>query len=526
MSERTKKTRALKAAPAAVQKGAAVRVGTDRSGGITAEVKIDPHNPIPLELENVFGFSPGGNKFIPFFSGADDCYGNNAFFINILRARQESNTQNSCIVAKTKYTIGDGVYIDSGEDEDGKDDPQWTSFYKRANVDGKNLNTVLKEIIDNFYTFGNVCIEIVKGEVAGKRFLFVYCKNTLDCRKSWPDENNTSNAVVISRWFRKPGVYNLTQRFNIRIPFYQSGPGNKNRYWLQDAMATPDPEKDGGALVGGQPSSGMKVFRTAIWIKDEYPGYDHYGLPSWLPSLIFGKLEFESAFFNLDNLNNNMNPGGVLTVSASMDDTEVDKMSRKVNKQYLGKGKRGRLLLVAAENGVEASKFTPFTVQKDGSYIDLVNISRDEIITANEWDGALIGKVEKGSMGKGGSYINELYQQKVKTVIKPVHRKIKDEFLVPLCEIADEWLGTNWSSYDLDIAISNLFDDTTEASTTVAGIESFMEIVKMVASGSWPLDAAIKFVADRFGVDEKTAKSYLGNIVVTPPVTTTKTENI
>ena len=497
---------------------------SDRPEEVTAEVKLDAYNPIPLELENQFGFSPGGNKFIPFFAGEDKTYGYNSFFVNILRARQESTTQNACIVAKTKYTIGDGIFITEGQDKDGNNDPVWTAFTKCTNADGKGFNTVLKEIFDNFYTFGNVCIEIVKGEVGGKRFLYVYCKNTLDCRKSWPDENNTSNAVIISRWFRKPGTYNLTQRFNIRIPFYRAGVGNKSQYWLRDSMAKPDPSKESSAIMGSEPTNGIKVWRTAIWIKDEYPGYDHYGLPSWLPSLIFGKLEYEGAYFNLDNINNNMNPGGMLTVSSSMSTEETNTISRKLNKQYLGKDKKGRLLVVAAENGVEASKFTPFNTHKDGSYLDLVNISRDEIISANEWDGALIGKVEKGTMGKGGSFMNELYQQKIKTVIRPVHMKIKDEFIDPLCEIADEWLGTKWSKYGLDVQVSNIFDDTTEAATTVLGIQSFMDLVKVVSTGSWPLEAATKFAAARFGIDEKTASEYLGVIKVTPPTNTNEVE--
>ena len=506
--------------PAVKDKLAATRYESDVEENVTAEVKIDPHNPIPLELENVFGFSAGGNKFIPFFNGTDNCYGYNAFFINILRARQESNTQNACIVTKTKYTIGDGIYID-GEDEKAVDDKQWTSFLNRANVDNKGFNTVLNEVIENYYTFGNVCIEIVKGQVGGQRFLYVYCKNTLDCRKAWPDENNTSNAVIISRYFRKPGVYNLTQRFNIRIPFYKSGPGSKANCWLVDSMAKPNPSVDGGTLTGEPPANGIKVLRTAIWIKDEYPGYDHYGLPSWLPSLIFGKLEYEGAYFNLDNLDNNMNPGGVLTVSASMDEKETQAMSRKINKQYLGKGKRGRIVVVAAENGVESSKYTPFNTSKDGSYIELMNMSRDEIISANEWDGALIGKSETGSMGKGGSYLKELYQQKIKTVVKPIHRKLIDEFITPLCEIADDWLGTSWSKYDLDIAVANLFEDTTEATTTNTGITALTEIIKLVAAGTWPIEGAIKFVSERYGVDEKTAKEWLGPIKVVLP---TKTE--
>ena len=523
MSERQNKRARQSKAPSEGASAVNIRsIISQASSDVTAEVEYDQNNPIPLELENVFGFSPGGNKFIPFFNGTDSFYGYNAFFINILKGRLESNTLNSCIVSKTKYTIGDGIFISNGVDREGKKDPLWTDFKARANVDGKSFNTVLKEIINTLNTFGNCCIEIVKGEIGGKRFLFVYCKNILDCRKSWPDENNVSNAVVISRWFRSPKVLNLTQRFNIRIPFYRSGLGNKTKYWLQDAMAKSDPDKEGSVLVGDVPSPGIKVWRTAIWMKDDFPGYDHYGLPTWLPALLHGKLENEGANYNLDMFNNNMNPGGMMLMNGSLSQPELDTFSRKLNKQYIQKGEKGKILFVQSEEG--KGSYTPFPTQKEGSYIELSKYSSEELISANEWDGALIGKTEKGTLGKGGSFLKELYQQKIKTVIKPRQKQIKDEFLIPLCEIADSWLGTNWGSFDLDIAISDIFDDTTDASTTVTGITAFMGIVKLVSTGSWPLKAAIKFVAEKYGVDEKTSKEWLGDIVVTPPTNKNETE--
>lgn len=478
---------------------------------VTAAVRLDPHNPIPLELENKFGFSPGGNLYIPFFAGSDKFYGFDNFFINILQARQQSTTQNACVIAKTKYTTGDGVYATENS-EKAENDQLWQSFTKSSNAGGQSLNKILKDIVENFYTFGNVPIEIVRGQVGGKRFLYVYVKNTLDCRKAWPDANGVSNAMIISRFFRKKGVMNLTEKFNVRIPFYRSGAGTKSEYWMKDTMAKGN--KDGDGIPPDNIPNGIKVERTALWLKDDYPGYDHYGLPSWLSAQLWTMLEYECGHFNLDNINNNMNPGGMLILQGSLTDIEVNKLARNINKQYTGKGKIGRQLVVGSEEGIQDSKYTPFNTDKNGSYQELINLCRDEIISANEWDGALLGKGEKGTMGKGGSYLNELYQQKIKTVIKPVHRLIKDDFLTPLCEIADDWLGTNWSSYDLDIQVTRLFDDTTEATTTVNGINAFLKVVEMVRSGAFPLDAAVKFVSARFGLSEKDAKEQLGNIEV------------
>ena len=466
----------------------------------TNEVRHDPYQPIPLELENIFGFDPGGKKYIPFFAGNDNFYGFNNFLINILNARLQSTTTDLCIATKVDYTLGDGIYSASS-----KEDKRFEEFKRRVNNDGETFNDVLRKVIDHFYTFGNVPIEIVRTEVAGKRFLYVYATNPLVARKAWPDSLNHSNGMIISRWFMKRGAMNLTYKFSDPIPFYRTGTNAvaRKKCWVADKTDNQDNPIPNG------------TFRTSLWIKRTMPGYDHYGIPSWLSSKIFGMLEYGGAQFNLDNLDNNMVIGGMLVLAGSMTDDEIKDQGRRINRQFIGKGKGGKVVVVGSEGNVESSKYTPFNTHKEGSYVELDEKATRKIIMAHQWHPALLGD-EKGSLGKGGSYVNEIYQQKVKTVIKPLHRIIKDQFLTPLCEIADEWLGTNWKDLDLDIQISNLFDDTTEATTTVAGLTAFLEIVKLVGSGVYPLDAAIQLVMDRFGKDQEEAKRMLGNIVIQP----------
>lgn len=461
---------------------------------------IDPHEPIPLELENIFGFSAGGDKYIPFFNGNNKFYGFNNFFINILNWRKESTTQNACIISKANFSVGDGIYVDGVEDA--QIDPKFKDFLKRCNPKPQGLNRVLKQIIDNFYTFGNVPIEIVKGTIAGKKFLYVYAKNPLDCRKAWPNSFNESEAMIVSRWFRKKGVYNLTEKFNIRIPFYIMGAGDKRKYWIEDKK-----DNDGRTVSTG-------VFRTALWLKNDYAGYDHYGLPSWLPSMRSAMLEANAAQFNLDNIENNMVVGGVLVLAGSVTEKEAGRIANTITKKYTGKGKTGRTIVISSEDGITDSKYTPQSTYKEGSFKEMSEQSKQMIILANEWDESFLGGHDGASKAKSGAFLSELYQQKVKTVIKPLHRIIKDEFFAPLCEIADEWLGTKWGDYDLDIQISNLFDDTTEASTTVNGLNSLIEIISMVSNGQLPHENAIKLITMKYGMEETDAKGLIDGIQV------------
>ena len=481
----------------------------DRENQVTNMVTVDPVDPIPLELENIFSFSIGGSKYIPFFAGENQYYGFNNFFINILRWRNESATLNACITSKVNYAIGDGLYYDS---KDASKDT-FDKYMQRCNGVPQGLNQALKMAFDNYFTFGNVVIEFVRGSAGNTKFLYVYVKNTLDCRKSWPNANNESDAVVISRTFRQLGVYNLTEKFNIRIPFYRGGKLLDKNYWLAD-------DKDNQS----QPTKDT-VFRSALWIKNDYPGYDHYGLPSWLPAMRSAILEGAGAQFNIDNIANNMVVGGLLVVAGNVEDGAIRKIQRLVDK-HTGKGKTGRTLVIGAEEGIQDSKYQSYDTHKEGSYIELERAATDKIILANEWDGSFIGKTEsQGSKAKSGAYLNELYQQKIKTVIKPVHRKFKDEFITPLCEIANAWLGTKWDANKIDIQISNLFDDTTEASTTVLGGDLFLKVVDLIGSGIWDIDGAVKFVVSKFGMSEEDARGMLGGVQIVQKQPVTKSVN-
>lgn len=474
-----------------------------RSPDIINEVNIDVRNPVPLELENTFSYSPGGDRYIPFLTQYDDaCYGWDTFFNTLLELRLQSPTLDAVIDSKVNFTIGDGVYI-ADVDYQKNPDPSWDAFVKVCNSESEGLNSVLRSVISNYITFGNAPIEFVRGTTGGKRWLNVYSKNQLDCRKAWPDGNNESTAMIISSWFRKRGVMNLTQKFNIRIPFYRIGDGSKDHMWMEDTTNNQGKK------------TGKAVYRTAVWLRNKYPGYDHYGLPAWISAMINAELEYSGSVYNHDNLKNGMNVGGILSVDGNLSTPEQKRLARDLRNTFAGKGKGGRTMVAASTDSISKTDWKPFNTHKDGSYIELDRNCIEKIIMANQWDGALIGKTDGVSKAKSGAYLNELYQQKIKQVIKPLHRVLKDGFFAPLKEIADEWLGTSWSDHDIDIQVSNLFKDTTEAATTVNGVVALTNVIKLVATGALPHKNAVTLVSMKWGMSTIDAEAIINGIKVT-----------
>lgn len=457
---------------------------------VTNEVKLDPQSPIPMDFGMFSAYSNNGNAYIPFLNPGDN-------FFNILaEARSLSVTHNACITTKTDYTVGEGII--ASQNSNSADATAFQEWAKYVNNRRESLHNVLRKVVDGYLEWGNQPVEIVRLMIGKKKFLFVYPKNTMDCRLSWPDDNDEVKSVIISKVFRANKDGRRTFIYDPQaakdIPLYKRGPGNKDQYWKKD--------ETGNAQ------------RTMLWLKNEVAGYDYYGMPSSVSSINYQKAEYDGIRYNLDNLDNNMVLGGAIFLTGNMPQDEADKVATSIIRRHTGKGKRGRVGVFSSEAGIADAKWVPFDTQKEGSYIELDNKIQDKIIFANQWDAVLAGLQNDSALGKGSGYLEQIYNQKMKTVIRPLQKKILEDFISTLLEIADDWFGTNWSSLELDIQPAQIPNNTSELTGSSKGVQAFLSIVTAVSNGSYPLEAAIKLVQSRFGLSEQEAKEQLGNINV------------
>ncbi len=265
---------------------------------------------------------------------------------------------------------------------------------------------------------------------------------------------------------------------------------SRSKYWKQDG----------------------KVERTCIYFKNEIAGFDYYGLPSSVSSLLNQVLEYRGTRFNLDNVENNMVIGGAVFLSSSLSEAEATRIGNNIIKRHTGAGKQGRIAVIASEQSIADVKFVPFDTHKEGSYKEMDETCESKIIFANNWDSVLAGLQVPSSIGKGSGYLQEIYDQKYRTVIRPLINTLIEQMLNPLMEIADDWLGTKWTQETFDIQPIEINNKSSEAATTVKGIEVMLQIITLVASGAYKIEAAIKLVSARFGISEQEAKDQLGDI--------------
>lgn len=384
---------------------------------------LDVKNPIPFEPSGesaVFLFNNKDKGYLKFLDSKDN------FFQLLLEAKKLSPTNSSCVGSKTNFCIGKGLYI-----KDEKQNAQFDLLKKRVNKKGQSLDKLVRSIFDNHFTAGNNFVEIIRGKVGSKKFMWIVNRSFLDCRLSLPDDDDICQTVFISREFRKRTSWTLDRNKSVELPIYYGDPDMK--WFVSDAGTE----------------------HCVFHIKNEEPGYDYYGMPSNMASLPQQIIEYQQARYNLDLFNNNMILGGVFAVEGNLTQDEGKKLAKDIINTHTGEGKRGRVAVVTGNN-IKNSTFHQFETQQEGSYIKLDESTSRKIVDANNWDKSLYGQhAESSGMGNGGfAYLSAVFDTKNETVIKPAQEMVMQDFLDPFFELYDEWMGTNFS--DLEIAFRNI----------------------------------------------------------------------
>jgi hypothetical protein len=412
MAERNNRSTAQKATKpeAAAKKGAAFNA-----------IKLDAQNPLPIEFNSNIFVDLKGKRYVPFLNPSDN------FAQLLTEAYLLSPTTLSCVSSKARYCVGNGLI--QKDVKEGSEDPQFKSWSANVNRKQQSLNDILHGAFSNYFANGNPYIQVVRGMVAGKKFIRLYLRNTLDCRLSYPDDDDICNSVYISKYFRKLGIWNMNTIKTEEIPVYSSNMFDQP--WARDE----------------------KGFEHTIFhLKNLVPGYDYYGMPSNVGSLPLQVLEYKSARYNLDNFENNMVIGGVVVFKGAMTEEEAKKAGRDIVYQHTGDGKRGRWCILSSEAGIgDGVEIKEFAKQEEGSFIESDKHNAEKIFMSNQWNKLLIGGSEQRGIGQGNSaYIRSVFDIANNTVIMPTQAMMKEKFLQPLLQICDEWMGTNWSTLNFD----------------------------------------------------------------------------
>lgn len=401
----------------------------------------------PIPFEGGRGFSlVAETEYLQFLSGSTDDRSNaDQYGRLLLQSRLLSATHNACITTKKDYCAGAGFQLDDETDIKNRAFNNWA---KSLNLNDEDIIEINKQICDSYFTYGNVPIEIVRFTVGRKKVFYVYVHNMLEWRLGKPhDDTGKSWYAIQSKLFLRNQGFGVISNKDLeeakKLPLYNprfknTPTGSQPRYgnsWVRD---------------------GSGAERTMIWYKNSVSGFDNYGLPSAVAGLIYQLLEYKDARFNLDNLENNGVVSAVLALKGAVTQTELNKIGKKIVQTHTGDGKRGRVMVVGTEAGIDGSDFHSMDTHREGSFKEIDDTWQAKIILANQWDAVLAGITAPSTLGKGSGYLTKIIEHKQNTVIRPMQQDLMKRVWSRIVTLATEWMGF---SIDVDkIQIKNLID--------------------------------------------------------------------
>lgn len=275
--------------------------------------------------------------------------------------------------SKADYISGRGFTYDDTN-------PALDRFVKRCNGT-QSLRDVIEGIVFDRVLTGNYFLEIA---IKGNNVLLFH-QDATRCRLSQPNKDGESEVVISLDWDAHNAAYDKT------LPIF------------------PKFTKDGDG-----------VMRSCLHYADYEPSFLHYGVPAYIAGLTSARVGFKTANWNEQRIDNSFQLSGVLELAS--DENEEEKLVEAVNRaKEKFAGKPGQVMFTVA-NEAGSSKFTPIQSDNDGDWLNLHNVSKNDMVTAHSWFISLAG-LDYTTGISSDRMLNE-YSVALSTIIEPEQAKL------------------------------------------------------------------------------------------------------
>ena len=158
--------------------------------------------------------------------------------------------------------------------------------------------------------------------------------------------------------------------------------------------------------------------KFVVHFKDYEPTFNFYGLPDYVAALEHICVDYEIGKWNHTKFLNGFQPSAIVEISGDMGEEEAQKMVHEAQKKFVGEGNNGKILFIVKNGDTSPANVQIIKDDQEGSWIDLQQITDQNIITANRWQPSLSGIVSSGKMNNTGSEIRIAYDLVMTTVIR------------------------------------------------------------------------------------------------------------
>ena len=289
----------------------------------------------------------------------------NLFPQYLAELKRKSSTHRAILSQKATYTAGSKITsVNAKLDE----------FIKEVNPKSQSLRNLFRLVVDDFYTFGNSYIEFVEYE--GGCNMYHIDSTMVRVGK------NMESVYINPDWSH----YDILDKEVRKLPMF--------------------PNFKGG--------------RSVLMFKDYESGFQRYGIPDYIAAAESGSIEIDYLIqkYNRSKFENGFMPSAIIEIEGSMSDGEAEDLISLAQDKLTGEGNNGKILFLVKDGAGGSSNVQILKDDKDGSFMEYQELTRNNIVTAHRWQPALSGIVSSGKMNNTGSEIRISYDLVMRTVIQ------------------------------------------------------------------------------------------------------------
>ena len=339
---------------------------------------------------------------------------NSSFLKGLMADALNSTTTLNVIGQKTAMTLGDGFLPFESENvpilrtfrrlfkklvigADGVE--EMNTLLGNVNLNNETFEEVLKKVTFDWWAFGNAMVELVKAKRDGKDIVYIYHIPLHMAAVKKANSNNIIKAIgVADDWEQISGSTAEVRE----IPLY--------------------PEFSTTSGVNGQ--------RSAIHIKQYFPGFFYWGLPESVAARHWANIEYRIPKYNIAKFKNGFVPSAILQFFGSMTQDEAKQLVNNVKDTFTDTGQNAKMLVQVLTNEKYKLDATVLEDSSDGNYMDLAKLASQGIITGHRWTMSLAGFATGGKLGTN-QQIRDEFEFVTNTVIKPGRRTIVEKIVNP-----------------------------------------------------------------------------------------------
>lgn len=342
-------------------------------------------------------------NYVNFFDSEDS-------FLKLMHSTINSSpTTKSILDKKLFFTLGKGFravpkkksFIQNDRPDaiiDNKEIDDLEHFFEDINGTGETINDLLSKVIYDEDGFGNLYIEIVKVEDSLK----LYHRPVHEVRlKEVTDRRGLDKYCVVSRDFA--GLLGSTYERKV-LPLYPS-------FKKIDGFE-----------------------RCILHVKHYQPGFDYYGLPSWVSAILWAELEYRIAKYNQSEFENGFMPSALIQLFGNANDEQAQDALDMFTEEQTGTGNQAKLFAMLMQTGSEPAKIDILAKQHEGNYMELSNLAEKKIMQVHGFSDALLGNKTAGELG-GSQQLRTELEYKYEEMFIPRQKRISKKILQPIIDL-------------------------------------------------------------------------------------------